>query len=88
MNRRILTIASPLVMCLAFFAVAFSPVELLGCRNRGLTALGITMLSGISGIGYALIALKRSRTRNAEALWWAAGALILSLPVAGLILLA
>jgi hypothetical protein len=32
--------------------------------------------------------LKKSRARNAEALWWVAGALILSIPVAGLIILA
>lgn len=88
MKKRFRTLASPLVICLAFFAVAFSPVELLGCRNRGLAALGITVLSGIAGIGYALIAVQKNRTGNAEALWWAAGALILSIPVAGLIILA
>ena len=48
----------PAIMPVLFFAVALSPVDLLGCRTRGLIALSIALISGLAGLGAAVRALK------------------------------
>jgi hypothetical protein len=42
----------------AFFAVAATPVEVLGCRNRGLLALLIAFVSVLAGLAAAVRAVQ------------------------------
>jgi hypothetical protein len=71
-----------------FCGVAATPVELLGCRNRGLAAVLIAFVSVIAGLGASIMAV-RDRVRG-ERLggWWAASALILAIPAVALLIIA
>lgn len=71
-----------------FFVVASIPVEVLGCRARGLIALLIALFSGLAALGAAIIGLKGRIRDDVYAIWWVASSLILTLPVIALIILA
>lgn len=45
-------------MPVLFFAVALSPVGLLGCRARRLIAFSLALVSGLAAIGTAVMALR------------------------------
>ena len=79
----------PALAPLLFFAVALSPVDWLGCRNRGLLAVIIALTAALLGVGCAVLAL-RSRLRDStdDGRWWALSALLLALPAVGVLLLA
>jgi len=78
----------PTIMPVLFFAVALSPVELLGCRTRGLIALSIAFVSGLAGVGAAVMALKGRLKGEAGSEKWILTALILTIPVVALLVLA
>jgi hypothetical protein len=48
-------------MPVLFFAMALFPVDLLGCRTRGLIAFSIAFANGLAGLGAARMALKGER---------------------------
>jgi hypothetical protein len=75
-------------MSAAFFAVALSPVNLLGCRTRGLAALSIALLSGLLSLGAAGKALAERFHGEADSFWWIVSSLVLAIPVAAMIVLA
>jgi heme O synthase-like polyprenyltransferase len=78
----------PAIMSAAFFAVALSPVGLLGCRTRGLLALLIAFASGMMSLG-AAITCSRERIRgDNSARWWFASSVILVIPVIAMIIMA
>jgi hypothetical protein len=72
----------------AFFLVASTPVEVLGCFNRGLTALAIAMASVIVGLIFAIKGGLGRRRGDPRARWWATSALILAIPPVALLSLA
>lgn len=77
----------PALVPLLFLAVAATPVQLLGCRNRGLLALGIAFVSVSAGLYAAARATKLRRSGDPEGQWWLASAIILAIaPIALLIL--
>ena len=77
----------PALLPAMFLAVAATPVELLGCRNRGLLALGIALASVIAGVYAAVRAGKLRGSSHPEGQWWLATAIILAIaPIALLIL--
>jgi hypothetical protein len=78
----------PAIMPAAFFVIASIPVELLGCRTRGLIALLIALLSGLAALSTAIIGAKGRVRGDVYAIWWVASSLILTLPVIALIILA
>ena len=78
----------PAIMPVLFFAVALSPVELLGCRTRGLVALFIAFMSGLAGLGAAVMALKGRRKGEAGSERWIVTTLILTIPVVAMLVLA
>ena len=78
----------PAIMPVLFFAVALSPVELLGCKTRGLIALSIAFVSGLAGLGAARMALKCRVKGKADAEKWVLTALILTIPVVAMLVLA
>lgn len=78
----------PAIAPVVFFTVAFTPVEVMGCRNRGLAAFAIALLSGLGAIGAAIMGI-RGRLRGARfAEWWMLSALILAVPVVALLMMA
>jgi hypothetical protein len=77
----------PALLSAAFFAVAFSPVAVLGCRLRGLLALSISLLCGIAGIGTAVTGLKKRIQGDQDSTWWMLTTALLTLPVVGMILM-
>jgi hypothetical protein len=70
-----------------FYAVVATPVELLGCRTRGLLAFGIAVASGLLAVAAALRGVLL-RARGAPNGRWIATALVLGVPVVALLLLA
>jgi len=71
-----------------FFRVAFTPVDVLGCRTRGLLALIIALLSGLAALSAAVIGMKGRLRSDRNALWWLLSALVLTIPVIAMIILA
>ncbi|NJD56237.1 MAG: hypothetical protein FIA94_07525 [Nitrospirae bacterium] len=78
----------PLLISAVFFAIAFTPASMLGCRARGLLALGISLSSGLAGVGTGIIGLKKKVRSEADAMWWMLSTAILTIPVIGMIILA
>ena len=78
----------PAVLPALFFAVVATPVEVLGCRNRGLIALTISLIGGLASVGVmALGAVRRFRGDPTAALW-VASALILIIPAVFIVVIA
>jgi len=75
-------------MPVLFLIVVLTPVEVLGCAVRGLTALLIALISGLAAVGAAIIGLKGRVRRDPNAIWWVMSTLILVIPVIAMILLA
>ncbi len=88
MKRIIYHIIIPGVMPTAFFAIASTPVEVLGCRTRGLLALLIALVGGLAALGAATIGAKGRVRGDTNAIWWVKSTLILVIPVVALILIA
>lgn len=78
----------PALMLLLFFAVALSPVNLLGCRTRGLLALVIALVCGLSSVFAAIKALKGRLKGDADSQWWMITTIILTIPVVAMIIMA
>jgi hypothetical protein len=78
----------PLFMTAAFFGVAFTPVALLGCRNRGLIAFAIALVSGILSISASIRAIRGRIKGEQDAVWWIVTALLMAVPVVAMLKLA
>jgi len=88
MRRTISHVFIPFLIAAVFFAIAFTPVEALGCRTRGLLALGVSLSSGLAGLGTGVMGLKKRVRGETDAVWWIASTAILTIPVIGMIILA
>jgi hypothetical protein len=88
MKRIVYHIIIPAFMPAVFFVIALMPVEVLGCRTRGLIALLVALFSGLAALGAAIIGVKGRMRGDIYAIWWVASSLILTLPVIALIILA
>lgn len=88
MNRVFRHIALPAIAPLLFFSIAAIPVEAIGCRNRGLLAVAVTLSSATGSLAAAVLALKGRVQRAPDSFWWIVTALILAVPVVGLLILA
>jgi len=88
MTRKVSHIILPAMMPAIFFLIAATPVEVLGCRTRGLLALLVALVSGLAALGAAIIAVRGQSRRDVPVPWWVASAGILAIPVIALIILA
>ena len=80
-------LGAPAVAAALFFAIAATPVEVLGCRRRGLIALAIVGVTELASLGFAIAALVgRARGRSGTG-WWIASSVILAIPAVGLLIL-
>jgi hypothetical protein len=78
----------PSIAPLLFFAVAVTPVQVLGCRTRGLLALAIAFISVLGALGLAFRALKGRMQGDPDTKWWIISSVILAIPAIGMLLLA
>ncbi len=89
MNHANKHILLPLLATALFFADAAIPVELVGCRNRGLIAVFIGISAGIMGVFSAIKALGYRVHGKTNSYLWVVRSLIFAIPaifiVAGLI---
>jgi len=88
MKRIVNHIVVPAMMTVLFFAVALTPVEVLGCFLRGLIALLISLVSGLAALVAVIIGLKGRVRQDKNSIWWVLSTLILTIPVIALIILA
>jgi len=88
MKRIIYHILIPAIMPVVFFRIAMLPVEVLGCRTRGLIALLLAFVSGLAAIGAAVMGLRGRMRGDTDALWWVASSITLAIPVVAFIILA
>jgi len=70
----------PAIVPAIFFVVALLPVEILGCRTRGLIAAIIAIVAGLLGIAAAVRALMGRLRGDAHSSLYVASALILAIP--------
>lgn len=79
----------PLTASALFFVVAATPVEVLGCRTRGLLALAVAGSSLLASLGSAVLALVvRIRGPHAAGIWWIVSSIVLAVPAVALLILA
>jgi hypothetical protein len=88
MTRPFRHLVLPALAPAAFFLVASTPVQVLGCFNRGLMAVTIAMISVIVGLIFAIKGRLGRRRGDPNAHWWALSALILAIPPVALLVLA
>jgi hypothetical protein len=88
LKRIIYHILIPAFLLVAFFRVAATPVEILGCRTRGFVALMIALVSGLAALGTAIMGAKGKRRRDTHAIWWVSSSIILVIPVIAFLILA
>jgi hypothetical protein len=88
MKHAVRHIIIPAIMPILFLITASTPVEILGCRTRGLIALAIALVSGLAALGTAMIGARRRMKGAEDSVWWLGSTLILVVPVVGLVILA
>jgi hypothetical protein len=88
MKRIVNHIIVPAILPVAFFIIAITPVEVLGCRRRGLLALLIAFISGAASSAAAIKGAKKRMRGETSSVWWIASSMVLSVPVIALIILA
>ncbi len=80
-NKLFFNVLIPLVIPLTFLMVAATPVELLGCRTRGLIAVAIALAGSLAGLACAVKGLIDRIKGNPGSGWWIISTLILAMPV-------
>jgi hypothetical protein len=78
----------PAMMPAIFFLIAATPVETLGCFTRGLLAALVALVSGLAGLGTAIMGASGRSRRDVYAPWWVVSTAILVIPVIALLILA
>ena len=82
MARALLThVALPLVASLALVTLYFTPVELVGCTNRGFGALALAIGCAAGAVITGGRAAQANRKGDRSANWWLATTVVLLLPV-------
>lgn len=74
------------MVAVIFFAIAALPVEVLGCRNRGLLAALVAIAAGVMAIVAAVRALKGKIRGEANSSLWMARAVIFAIPAIFIVL--
>ena len=81
-------LGAPTAATALFFAIAATPVEVLGCRRRGLIAVAVVGVTLLASLSFAIAALVgRARGRPGTG-WCIASSIILAIPAVGLLILA
>jgi hypothetical protein len=70
----------PALAPVTLLLLAQTPVEVFGCLNRGLMALGVVLASAAAAfvtVGFGL----RARAKNEPSAWWIVSTLVLTTPL-------
>jgi len=78
----------PAIVPALFFAVAATPAEVLGCRNRGLLAGSVALVGALSALGAAIKGLKGRLRGDPHSHWWVISALVLAIPAVAVVIIA
>lgn len=78
----------PSAIIVLFFANALTPEHVLGCYTRGLLALIIASISGITAIVAAITAVKKRLANDPSGKQWILLTIFLSVPLIALLYLA
>jgi len=77
-DRRILHhVITPVVLVTLFLLIVSTPVEIIGCRNRGLIAVTIALLGALSALGAVIKGLMGRIRGDSSSIWWITSGLIL-----------
>jgi hypothetical protein len=88
MSRHLSHVILPAIIPGVFFLIALTPVDVLGCRTRGVLAVLIALLSGLAALGAAIRGAKGRVRGDPQARWRVVSTLILVIPVIALLILA
>ncbi|MEJ2192540.1 MAG: hypothetical protein P8Y39_09385 [Nitrospirota bacterium] len=72
----------------AFLLVASMPVDVLGCRNRGLLAVGIAIVGALGSLGASMRAVVGRTRSEPHTYWWVLSALVMMMPAVVVVVLA
>ena len=88
-NRRILHhVIIPAFLVALFLLIVSTPVEVIGCRNRGLIAAAIALVGALSALGAVIKGLMGRIRGDSNSTWWIASTLILMLPALIVVIIA
>lgn len=85
MNVFVKHIVLPAMAPALIVGLYFTPVMVLGCRNRGLIAVSIALISAICAFVTIGFGFSAKRRRDPISSWWILSAMIFTLPLALLV---
>ena len=88
MKRILRHLIIPAVVSTVFLIIAAMPVQVMGCRNRGLLAVLVALIGGLAGLGAVIMGAIRKMRSDPNAGWWMASTLILVIPAVVIIIIA
>lgn len=88
-NKRVLHhIIIPVFALTVFLSIVAVPVEVIGCRNRGLIAVTMALVGALSALGAMIKGAMGRIRRDPNSTWWVISALILMIPALIVVILA
>jgi hypothetical protein len=87
MKRLLGHVIIPAIIPAFFFAVAATPAEVMGCRNRGLIAVLVALIGALAALGAAIIGVMRKVRGDLNTSWWVISALVLAIPAVAIIII-
>ncbi len=85
MNKHIKHVFLPAIAPVLIVALYFTPVAVFGCRNRGLIAVSIALISAVAAFVSIGMAFSTRIKHDPISKWWILSAAILTLPLALLV---
>jgi len=87
MNLIIRHMILPAIVPAIFFVVAAMPVDVLGCRTRGLVVVMIALVGALAGLGAAIMGVMGRRRGDPDTGWWVVSSLIMAIPAVAVIII-
>ena len=88
-NRRILHhVIIPAFLVALFLLIVSTPVEAMGCRNRGLIAVTMALVGALSALGAVIKGLMGRIRGDPTSTWWITSGLILMIPALIVVIIA
>lgn len=88
MKRILSHVIIPALVPAVFFIIAMMPVQVMGCRNRGLAAFLIALAGALSGLAAVIKGLREKIKGNPDTNWWILSTLILIIPAVYIVIIA
>jgi hypothetical protein len=78
-------VAVPLLGTIALVGLYFTPVNVIGCANRGMAAIAVVIASAVAALVTGWLASQAARREDPSAGWWLVSTVVLLLPIVVLI---